>query len=92
MTPHWSKPLWLLSLIIGIKPPQLCLLLIPLLSHPDKWLATLAADDLRMIGPAAEQQFPRCLRRLRILTFSWRLRQLLLWAPLAAPMKMCCLP
>jgi len=36
-------------------------LLIPLLTHPDKWLATLAADDLRMIGPGAEAAIPALL-------------------------------
>ena len=36
-------------------------LIIPLLTHTDKWLATLAADDLRMIGPAAEAAIPALL-------------------------------
>ena len=36
-------------------------LLIPLLTHDDKWLATLAADDLRMIGPDAEAAIPALL-------------------------------
>ena len=36
-------------------------LLIPLLSHSDKWLASLAADDLRMIGPGAEAAIPALL-------------------------------
>jgi hypothetical protein len=36
-------------------------LLIPLLTHSDKWLATLAADCLRMIGPGAEAAIPALL-------------------------------
>jgi HEAT repeat protein len=36
-------------------------LLIPLLTHADKWLAALAADDLRMIGPGAEAAIPALL-------------------------------
>lgn len=35
--------------------------IIPLLAHQDKWLATLAADALRMIGPGAEEAIPALL-------------------------------
>lgn len=45
-------------------------LLIPLLTHSDKWLATLAADDLRMIGPERKRPFLRFWWRSMILIFN----------------------